>query len=77
LFDFVATVGCSPEVQLERIQGRGLDTAEAEAILRSQLPLEEKTGRSDFVVWNDGSPENLHRQAAELSRRLAASSENR
>jgi dephospho-CoA kinase len=70
LFDFVATVGCSTEVQWERILARGLDAAEAQAILRTQLPLEVKAGRSDFVVWNDGSLENLERQARELARRL-------
>jgi len=77
LFDFVATVGCSPEVQFSRILARGLDTTEAQAILRSQLPLEDKAGRSDFVVWNDGSLENLRQQARELAARLAASSNNR
>jgi dephospho-CoA kinase len=77
LFDFVATVGCSQEVQLQRVLARGLDPVEAQAILRSQLPLEDKTGRSDFVVWNDGSLENLRLQVGELRDRLTTSSENR
>lgn len=76
-FDFVATMGCSPEIQLRRILARGLDTTEAQAILQAQLPLEDKTGRSDFVVWNDGSLENLRLQALELRDRLPTAPENR
>jgi dephospho-CoA kinase len=77
LFDGVATVGCSQETQRRRLADRGLEPAEAQAILRSQLPLEDKAARSRFVVWNDGSLENLRSQARELADRLAGSSENR
>ena len=71
LFDFVFTVGCSAETQLRRIRQRGLEQSEAHAILRNQLPLDHKTSRSDFVVWNDGSLENLRLQAVEWRDRLA------
>jgi len=69
--DHVLTVGCSPETQLTRIRARGIADAEAEKIIRSQLPLEEKIGRSDGVVWNDGSLEILRLQAEECGSRIA------
>lgn len=71
-FDCVITIGCSPETQLRRILQRGLEHDEARAILRNQLPLEQKAARSAFVVWNDGSLENLREQASEFRKHLSA-----
>ena len=71
-FDRIVTVACSRETQLRRVAARGLEPGEARAILRSQLPLAEKCERAGFVVWNDGTPGNLRRQALELRGRLAS-----
>jgi dephospho-CoA kinase len=70
-FDHTLTVACSEATQLHRVTARGLDLAEARAILRNQLPITEKSNRSDLVVWNDGSLENLRRQALESSYSLS------
>lgn len=69
-FDRIVAVACSHETQLARTAARGLPRDEAEAIIRSQLPLERKTSLAHFVVWNDGSHANLENQASELAKIL-------
>ena len=69
-FDRIVAVACSHETQLARTAARGLTRDDAESIIRSQLPLEQKTSRAHFVVWNDGSHANLENQASELTKIL-------
>jgi dephospho-CoA kinase len=69
-FDKIVTVACSRESQLARTAARGLAQDEAEAIIRSQFPLDQKTARADFVAWNDGTLANLENQASELAKTL-------
>ena len=64
LCDRVVVVACSYKVQLARLRGRmSLKNTEAEQVIRSQMPLEEKIARADHVVWNDGSRAALMEQA--------------
>ena len=70
-FDRIVTVACSPEAQLARTAARGLPRAEAESIIRNQLPLDQKASPSHFVIWNDGTLANLENQAAELAKTLS------
>lgn len=72
-FDRIVTVACSQETQLTRTAARGLLREEAESIIRSQLPLEQKTSLACFVIWNDGSLANLENQATELAKTLGTS----
>ena len=50
--------------------GRGgrmkIERARAEAMIKSQMPLEEKIKRADHVVWNNGERPVLAGQAASL-----------
>ncbi len=63
MFDCVVVVAASRSVQRDRLQnGRGLSGEVALGILASQMPLEEKIARADFVVWNDGSLDVLQHQ---------------
>jgi dephospho-CoA kinase len=63
----VVVVACSRKVQLERLAKRhSLKGSEAEQMLNSQMPLEEKIKRADHVVWNDGDRATLMEQAKEL-----------
>ena len=48
------------------ISTRGYTEEQAEARLSAQLPVEEKTARSDYIVVNDGSVENLKQEAKKL-----------
>src|SRR5205823_9951248 len=56
LCDRVVVVALSYKVQLGRLMERmSINDTEAEQMIRSQMPLEEKMARADHVVWNDGS----------------------
>lgn len=69
-FDASVVVACSPGIQRTRMAARGLPVGTMEAMLASQLPLEEKIRRSSVSVWNDGSMESLGHQADLLLSRL-------
>jgi dephospho-CoA kinase len=67
LCDRVVVVACSREVQLARLWQRSrLDRATAEQMIDSQMPLNEKMGRADHVVWNNGERAVLTEQAKML-----------
>ncbi len=68
LCDRVVVVACSPDIQLANLMRRmKLERAAAEAMVKSQMPLEEKIKRSDHVVWNNGDRSLLANQAASLA----------
>ena len=48
------------------VANRGYSEEQAEARLAAQLPVEEKVSRSDYVVENAGSAENLKQEARRL-----------
>ena len=67
VYDIIVTVFSPRHVQIRRmISTRGYTEEQAEARLSAQLPVEEKTARSDYVVVNDGSVENLKQEAKKL-----------
>ena len=64
-FDQVIVVGCRPATQMLRLtQGRRLTGEVARQIIASQWELSEKMRRGHHVIWNEGSEERLHVQAA-------------
>jgi dephospho-CoA kinase len=72
-FDVVVLVDADPDVRRARlVHGRGLDPAEADRLLASQLPAAAKRGRSDFVLDNSGSPAELRARAREVWQALLA-----
>jgi dephospho-CoA kinase len=67
LCERVVVVACSRNIQLERLAKRkSLKRSEAEQMINSQMPLEEKIKRADHVVWNNGHRVTLMEQAKEL-----------
>ena len=67
LCERVVVVACSRNVQLDRLAKRkSLKRSEAEQMINSQMPLEEKIKRADHVVWNNGHRVTLMEQAKEL-----------
>ena len=67
LCERVVVVACSHKVQLDRLVKRiSLKDSEAEQMINSQLPLEEKIKRADHVVWNNGDRATLMEQAKNL-----------
>ena len=62
-FDIVACVSSPRQLQLERMmQRRGYTREEALARLAAQLPVEEKAAKSDYVINNSSSPEELKKE---------------
>jgi dephospho-CoA kinase len=45
---------------------RGYSEEQAEARLSAQIPVEEKVSKSDYVIENSGSAENLKQEAMRL-----------
>jgi dephospho-CoA kinase len=67
LCDRVVVVACSPGIQLSSlVQRMGIEPAAAEAMIKSQMPLEEKIKRAHHVVWNNADRSLLGKQAASL-----------
>jgi len=67
LCERVVVVACSRNIQLDRLAKRkSLKRSEAEQMINSQMPLEEKIKRADHVVWNNGDRATLMEQAKEL-----------
>ena len=66
-FDIICCVVSSRAKQIERIMTtRGMALAEAEARLAAQMPVEEKARRSQYVIRNDGTAEELRAEAQKL-----------
>src|SRR5262245_45635434 len=64
LCDRVVVVSCSQKLQLARLRKRmSVRSAEAKQMINSQMPLEEKIRRADYVVWNNGDRRSLMEQA--------------
>src|SRR5438309_2605063 len=67
LCDRVVVVACSPSIQLTSLMRRmEIESAAAEAMIKSQMPLEEKIKRAHHVVWNNADRSLLAKQAASL-----------
>ena len=67
LCDRVVVVACSPDIQLANLMRRmKIERAPAEAMIKSQMPLEEKIKRADHVAWNNGDRAVLAEQAVSL-----------
>ena len=73
-FDIICCVVSSREKQIERMMTtRGMTLTEAEARLAAQMPVEEKARRSQYVIHNDGTAEELRAEAQKLVNTLCAS----
>jgi len=72
-FDAVVLVDAPEEVRRSRlIAERGLTPAEADRMIRAQLPSADKRARSDYVIDNIGDRAALERAAADTWRALLA-----
>jgi dephospho-CoA kinase len=71
-FDFTICVACAPALQLARLEQRGLPRTLASQRISKQLPLARKIELSDFVLWNEGTPEFLQAQVDRLIPALPA-----
>ena len=72
----IVVVDCAPETQIARAVGRGMDAAEARAIVAAQMPRAERIARADDIIDNEGARAALadavrmrHREFVRLSER--------
>lgn len=70
-FDFTVCVTTSSDLQLRRLEQRGVSPEIARQRLAKQLPLARKCELADFVLLNDGTLEFLREQVSELAGRLS------
>jgi dephospho-CoA kinase len=69
LCDRVVVVACSEQMQMKRLMARSkLEQSVAREIIRAQMPLPEKIGRADHVVWNNSDRATLEAQARLLAK---------
>jgi len=69
-FDFTVCVGTTSQLQLARLEERGLPQALAAQRISKQLPLAQKLELADYVLLNDGSPDFLRAQIIRLAAQL-------
>lgn len=72
-FDVLVVVTCSKAIQLKRLTSRGLTQDEAELRIQAQATPEERARHADYLIRNDGPPEELAPQVAALWDQLSAS----
>jgi dephospho-CoA kinase len=72
-FDQIVLVDATPETRIQRIvQHRGLERAEAERMVNAQLPAEPKRQRAHIVIDNNGSMQELTKQAETAWQKIQA-----
>jgi dephospho-CoA kinase len=62
-FHKTVTVYCEEALAIERLEAAGVERAAAAARIESQMPIEEKIRRSDYIIENSGT-------AAEAGKRV-------
>jgi dephospho-CoA kinase len=67
----IATV-CPKDVQVARLEARGLSREAAEQRIAAQLPADEKAARADYVIRTDGSFEDTDAQVRQVLSELLA-----
>jgi len=71
LCDVVIAVNASPERRIRWLQAyRGWDETEIRRRMAAQMDAGEKSAMADIVVENDGTPEDLEREARNCIRRM-------
>ena len=61
-FDFVITVESDLDVRTERLKKRGMLGSEIDARIRAQASPEERVSVAQYVMFNNGTPDELLRQ---------------
>lgn len=68
-FDFIVCVASSGDLQVSRLELRGVSQDHSRPRIARQLPLAKKIAAADFVLLNDGSREFLKEQVVWLAGR--------
>ena len=65
-FDLVIVVDVPPDVQVERLAGRGMPQEQARARMAAQAARERRLADAGIVIHNSGSLDDLDRRIAEV-----------
>lgn len=72
LADQTLIVSADPEVQLQRLMDRNnLTKTDAMNRINSQMSLQEKEQKANYVIYNNSSRDELNRQLQELVKKIA------
>ncbi|MEO8359642.1 MAG: dephospho-CoA kinase [Vicinamibacteria bacterium] len=70
-FDFFVVVGCTPEIQIDRLLKRdGCSVEEARKRIATQLSFEEKKAEADYVIDTSGAREDTLALADKLAEEI-------
>ena len=70
-FDYILLVSTEKEMQIKRILARDKRSKEeALSIINSQMPLDEKKKRSDYVIENDGNIQDLEKKVDDFLKKI-------
>ncbi len=75
--DKIVVVSASEQTQLRRLEKKGIAREDARNRMRAQHPLEEKVRSADFVIDNDGPPEETRRQVENIYSLLSREAKHR
>ena len=74
-YDIICCVTSERETQISRmVTTRGYTRDEAESRIAAQMPLKDKVAKSQFVIANDGSPDDLREAVARFVEWLGSQS---
>lgn len=77
-FDYILLVSANMDTQIQRVLKRDNRThEEALNIINSQMSLDEKKKRSDFIIENDGNIQNLEEKVDKFLKEIVFESKNR
>jgi len=65
-FDAVICLATTPEIQRQRLLKRGMSEEDIHRRIMNQWPIEEKMCRSQFVVENNGTPQEMAKQLEKI-----------
>jgi dephospho-CoA kinase len=71
-YDVLVTVEADPELRLRRAVERGVDPESARGRLAAQATSEARTAHADYVLWNEGTLDQLRAQVESLHAALLA-----
>ena len=71
-FDKIVCVACSLKKQRGRLDKRGWNPSHADERIRSQMGIQQKIKRSDFLIWTDTSIEVVEWQIEDMQGRLSS-----
>ncbi len=68
--DKIVVVSADTEKIKERLRERGLPDDDIDMRMSNQIPLKEKEKKADFVIYNNGTKEDLEKEVEGLLRRI-------